>query len=113
MTLRSTPSEKTPVTFSTWIGEPWPDIVVAAKQALKNQDLTTLASIDAVIRDRFLGIFWRNEPVSDFVSALLEILASAPDQSSKLVIQWEVLVELAESIERIEAQDAALEPWRD
>jgi DNA-binding transcriptional ArsR family regulator len=92
-----------------WIAKPWADVITSAEEALKNQDVLTLLEVDAVVRDRFLGAMKRREPVGEFVSALLRVLAcreaaetlAMADELEKLVAQWEVLTRLAEAEERV------------
>jgi DNA-binding transcriptional ArsR family regulator len=94
-----------------YISKPWTEIVGSADEALRNQDIIELQELDAVVRDRFLGVMKRREPVGDFVTAVLKILASREateilaeaDEVEKLLAQWEALAQLAEAEERVQS----------
>jgi DNA-binding transcriptional ArsR family regulator len=93
------------------ISKPWPEVVARAQEALQNQDVVTLQELDAVVRDRFLGVMKRREPVGEFVTSVLQAMASrdaaeilaGAGEVEKLLAQWEVLAHLAEAEERVRA----------
>jgi DNA-binding transcriptional ArsR family regulator len=95
------------------IAKPWPELVAIGEEAMQNQDILTLQDLDGVVRYRFVRAIKRHEPVSEFITSVLRILATREateilaeaGETEVLLAQWEVLLRLAE----VEEQGRELE----
>src|SRR5689334_22050546 len=92
-----------------FISMPWPQLVSSARQALLDQDVVLLEELDAVLRDRFLGVMKGREALDEFVTSVLKVLGSGEatrileraGEVESLLSQWQVLAHLAEAEERV------------